>query len=46
MPWKIVKRGSQYAVVKESNGKVVGTHPSHAKALAQLRALYANTGGK
>jgi len=46
MPWKIVRRGSKYAVVKETTGKVVATHPSHAKALAHLRALYANTGGK
>ena len=42
MPWRIVKNGSKYQVVKETTGKVVGTHPTRAKAEAQLRALYAN----
>lgn len=42
MPWKVQKQGSKYAVVKETTGKVVGTHPTRAKATAQLRALYAS----
>ncbi len=43
MPWKILHEGDKYKVVKESTGKVVGTHSSHANAAAQMRALYANT---
>ncbi len=43
MSWKISHEGNKYKVVKESTGKVVGTHSSHAKAVAQMRALYANT---
>lgn len=42
MPWDIRRHGSQYSVVKESDGKVVGTHPTKERALAQLRALYAS----
>ena len=43
MPWKIAKSGNKFAVVKDDgSGKVIGTHPSKAKALAQLRALYAS----
>jgi len=45
MPWKI-KQGaagcSGYAVVKESDGKLVGCHPTKSKANAHLRALYAS----
>lgn len=42
MPWRIQKKGDKWLVVKEEDGKVVGTHPSREKALAHLRALYAN----
>lgn len=42
MPWKAVKRGSKWVVIKETTGKVVGTHSSKQKANAQVRALYAN----
>lgn len=42
LPWDIRKQGSQYAVVKSSDGRVVGTHPTKGRALAQLRALYAS----
>ena len=45
MPWKI-KQGAAgcngYAVVKESDGKLVGCHPTKSKANAHLRALYAS----
>ena len=44
MPWKI-KHGASgckgFAVVKES-GELVGCHPSKSKAMAHMRALYAN----
>lgn len=43
MPWKIkrdVKGCSGYAVVKESDGKLVGCHPTKSAATAHLRALY------
>lgn len=42
MPWAIRRRGSKWAVVKRSDGKVVGTHDDYAAAQAQQRALYAN----
>lgn len=45
VPWKVVKQGTQHCVVKESDGKVVACHPTRAKALAQLRALYASEAG-
>lgn len=43
MPWSVKRRGSRYAVVKKS-GEVVAMHATREKALAHLRALYANTG--
>ena len=44
MPWRIEhnKGKCAYAVVKESDGSVVGCHPTEDKAKAHLRALYAN----
>lgn len=48
MPWHVEKRGSKFAVVnghRGESGAVVATHPSRARAVAQLRALYANEGG-
>lgn len=41
MPYRVQKRNNSYVVVKENDGKVMGTHPSRERALAQLRALYA-----
>lgn len=45
MPWK-VKHGAAgckgYAVVKESDGSLVGCHPSKSRAEAHLKALYAS----
>ena len=46
MPYAIKKSGSKWQVVNKDTGRVLGTHPSKAKAEAQLRAVYANTGGK
>jgi hypothetical protein len=43
MPYKIVKRGGRYAVVKKDGSKTYGTHASPEQAKEQLRALYANT---
>jgi len=42
MPWKVVKRGSQYVVVNAETGKVKGKHPTKSAAQRQVRALYAN----
>jgi hypothetical protein len=41
MPYDIRRNGSQYQVVGPE-GRVMGTHPSRAAAIAQQRALYAN----
>ena len=38
----IKKNGKKFQVVKEGDGKVVGTHSSRNKAISQLRALYAS----
>ena len=44
MPYRLRKIGKEYCVVKQADGKPVpgGCHPSRPKALAHLRALYAN----
>lgn len=42
MPYKIVQHGNKFSVVAENTGHVAGTHPSKAKAQAQVAALYAN----
>jgi hypothetical protein len=42
MPFGILKRGGRYAVVTSGTGKVHGHHDTHAKAFAQLKAMYAN----
>lgn len=45
MPWKI-KQGAAgckgYAVVKESDGSLVGCHPTQGAAMAHMKALYAS----
>ena len=43
MPYKIAKRGSQWVTKNGDTGKVYGHHPTRERALAQARALYANT---
>jgi hypothetical protein len=35
----IKRSGENFKVVAKSTGKTLGTHPSRAKALAQLRAV-------
>lgn len=45
MPWHISNKHadcSGYAVVKDSDGKVVGCHKTKSDAEAQLAALYAS----
>ena len=42
MPWHMERRGDKVVIVKDSDGKVVGSHSDRKKALAQLRALYAS----
>jgi hypothetical protein len=42
MPYKIVQHGNKFSVVAENTGRVAGTHPSKAKAQAQMAALYIN----
>lgn len=48
MPWKLVSNhgscpdSKPYAVVKESDGKVVGCHDTLKSAKKQLAALYAS----
>lgn len=44
MPWQIKQNTAGckgYAVVKET-GELVGCHPSKSKAMAHMKALYAN----
>jgi hypothetical protein len=42
MPYEVRKKGSKHCVYKKGTDKEFGCHPSRSKALAQLRALYAN----
>lgn len=44
MPWAVRAKGGKYVVVNKDTGRVMGTHSSRAKALRQLRAIYANYG--
>lgn len=42
MPYDIRQHGSQYEVVVQTTGRVVGTHPTRAAAERQQAALYTN----
>jgi len=44
MPYKVVKKYGMkpWKVVKETDGKIMGSHKSEVSARRQLRALYAN----
>jgi hypothetical protein len=42
VPWHIEKREDEYCVIKDSDGKSAGCHPTEDKATAQLAALYAS----
>lgn len=46
MPWRIRRSGNKWQVVNQDTGRVMGEHDTKAKAMAQLRALYANYEGK
>jgi hypothetical protein len=46
MPWKVVARDGQFCVVVSEGpkaGKEVKCHSTREKALAHVKALYANT---
>lgn len=42
MPWSIEKRKNEFCVVGGKDGGTVACHASRAKAVAHMRALYAN----
>ena len=42
MPYNVIESGSEFCVVKKSDGKKMGCHPTKEKAMVQMRALYAN----
>ena len=42
MPYKIVKDGGQFVVMKKDGSRAFGRHQSRAKAQRQLGALYAS----
>lgn len=42
MPFSIRKSGNEYCVVNSDTGDKKGCHPTKAKAVQQLKALYAN----
>jgi len=45
MPYKIVKSGSKYKVMKKTGSShVFGTHPSKKAAMKQIAAIHANEG--
>lgn len=43
MPYGIRESDGQQEVYNKQTGKVYGTHPNKKKALAQMRAILANT---
>ena len=42
MPYSIKPTGSDFEVINDESGEVVGKHPTRKQALDQQRALYAN----
>lgn len=42
MPYSITKDGDKHCVVKKSDGKKMGCHPSREAAMKQMAALHAN----
>lgn len=42
MPWKIIPENGKYKVINADTGRVLGTHTNRKRAMAQVRALYAN----
>ena len=45
MPYAVRKKGSDWVLVNKDTGRVLGTHSTKARAMAQLRAVYANYHG-
>ena len=45
MPYKVVKQGGRWAIVKPDTGKVVGHSSSKEKAMASVRARLAGEHG-
>ena len=45
MPYKIVKSGSKFQIVRKDTGKVVGTSTTKAKAESSVRARLAGKHG-
>jgi hypothetical protein len=43
MPWIVVRRGNKSCVVNKLTDSVKGCHSTRKEALAQMRAIYANT---
>ena len=46
MPYDIRKKGTQFQLVLERTGKVLGTHPSESSAHKQIRAIEASKRSK
>ena len=46
MPYTVRKSGTKFQIVRKTDGKVVGTSTSKAKAQASIRARMANEGKK
>lgn len=42
MPWNVVEKDGKFCVVKKMDGSIVHCHDTKEKAMAQMRALYAN----
>lgn len=42
MPYTIVRRDDEYCVAKESDGSIMGCHPTRQEAVAQIAAIEAN----
>jgi hypothetical protein len=42
MPYDIKKKGTQFQLILERTGKVLGTHPSKEAASRQIAAIEAN----
>ncbi len=43
MPYIVRKQGGKWVKIKKATGEVISHHASKAKALAAIRAKYANT---
>lgn len=46
MPWEVRMDGSRHCVYKKGTNSKIACHDTHEQAMAQVRALYAQEGGK